>query len=182
MRQLSASVTWKQFVALPDDDRRELVDGQLIEYDMPTKLHENIVTLMMMWLSTWALKNGHRVLGSGYKVRVNDKNGAMPDIQMFTDAEWRRAPNDALEEGRPTLAVEVISPTSRAHDRVRKLSWYAALAVPEYWIVDGEAQTLERLTLSRGLYVLSQVASGEEVFRPKRFKGLRIPLRQLWDV
>ena len=182
MRQVSAPVTWKQFVALPDDDRRELVDGQLIEYDMPTKLHENIIMLLGTWLNVWALRNGHRVLGSGYKVRVNDRNGAMPDLQMFTDAEWRRAPNEALEHDRPTLAVEVISPTSRAHDRVRKLNWYAALGVPEYWIVDGEAQTLERLTLRRGNYVLTQVVSGVEVFRPTRFKGLKIPLRQLWDV
>lgn len=182
MRQLSAPVTWKQFVALPDDDRRELVDGQLIEYDMPTKLHENIIALMLMWLSTWALKNGHRVLGSGYKVRINDKNGAMPDIQMFTDAEWRKAPNEALEHGRPTLAVEVISPTSKAHDRVRKLNWYAKIGVPEYWIVDGEAQTLERLTLAKGHYVHRQVASGADVFRPTRFKGLKIPLAQLWDI
>jgi Uma2 family endonuclease len=128
------------------------------------------------------LKHGHRVLPSGYKVRIDDKNGAMPDIQMFTDAEWRRAPNEGLNEGRPTLAVEVISPTSRAHDRVRKLNGYASIEVPEYWIIDGEAQTLERLTLSRGHYVLAQVVAADEIFRPTRFKGLKIPLRQLWDV
>ncbi len=182
MRQLSAPTTWKQFVALPDHDRRELVDGQLIEYDMPTKLHENIIMLLGTWLTNWGLQHGHRVLGSGYKVRINDKNGAMPDIQMFTDAEWRKAPNEALDAGRPTLAVEVISPTSRAHDRVRKLNWYAGIGVPEYWIIDGEAQTLERLTLSRGHYTLAQVVAGDEVFRPKRFKGLKISLKQLWDV
>lgn len=183
MRQLQhPSATWSDFVALPLDDRRELVDGQFIEFDMPTKLHENIVTLLAMWLSAWALRNKHRVLTSGYKVRVSDKRGAMPDLQMFTLAQWRKAPNEALDRGRPELVVEVLSATSRAHDRVRKLGWYGDIRVPEYWIVDGEAQTIERLVLRRGNYVLAQVASGNEVFRPAAFKGLKISLRELWDI
>jgi len=32
-----ALVTWDEFVALPEDDRRELIDGVLVEVEMPNQ-------------------------------------------------------------------------------------------------------------------------------------------------
>ena len=39
----SAPYTWDDFVALEEDDLRELIDGELVEVEVPTKLHEYIV-------------------------------------------------------------------------------------------------------------------------------------------
>jgi Uma2 family endonuclease len=88
----------------------------------------------------------------------------------------------ALEHGRPDLAVEIISPSSRRYDRVKKLGWYARIGVPEYWIVDAEAHTIERLLLSRGRYVVDGSAEGATTFAPKTFAGLAIPLAGLWTM
>jgi Uma2 family endonuclease len=46
--------------------------------------------------------------------------------------------------GVPSLLVEVLSPSTARVDRVKKLGIYARLGVPEYWIVDPEANTTER--------------------------------------
>jgi Uma2 family endonuclease len=54
----AAPVTWREFVDLPDDDRRELIDGVLIEVDVPTKLHEHIVTAVSAHLYLWSKANG----------------------------------------------------------------------------------------------------------------------------
>ena len=50
-------------------------------------------------------------------------------------------------DGTPDLVVEILSPSSRRYDRVTKLRWYAQLGVPEYWLVDPDARTLERLDM-----------------------------------
>jgi Uma2 family endonuclease len=44
------------------------------------------------------------------------------------------------------LAVEVISPGSGRHGRVKKRRYYQRNGVPEYWIVDGQARVVERWT------------------------------------
>jgi Uma2 family endonuclease len=171
---------WRDFVALPEDDRRELVDGQLLEIEMPKKWHENIVAALIVLMRPWGQRHGLRVLGSGFKVRISDVRGVMPDVQVLTEEVYEAASDDGLEEGHPELVVEVISPTGRAHDRVRKLNWYAAIGVPEYWLIDADAQTVERLVLHHGVYRIEQVGTGDDVFRPRSMRGLKIPLADLW--
>lgn len=55
-------------------------------------------------------------------------------------------------EGAPDLAIEVLSPSSAQRDRGEKLRLYAESGVPEYWLVDPEASTLEFLVLREGYY------------------------------
>lgn len=148
---------------------------------MPTKWHEHICMLLGHALLVWAEKRkGWAVLGSGYKLRVSDRRGIMPDVQLLTEETFLRAGENGLEGGRPELAVEVISPTSRAHDRLRKLDWYAQLGVPEYWLIDPETRSLVVHRLSGSTYRITQHCEGDGVFRSGTFKGLRIPLARLW--
>ena len=178
----NAPHTWDDFVALDEDDLRELIDGELVEVEVPTFDHEEIVILLGYFLRAWIeAGNGGRVVGSGYKVRVSDRRGVMPDLQVY------RAGNDApaeqalgLVRGRPDLVVEVVSPSSRRYDRVTKLRWYAQLGVPEYWVVDPQARTLEGLTLREGVYAIAATVEGDETFRPESFVGLEVPLSKLW--
>ena len=79
-----------------------------------------------------------------------------------------------------TTVSGTVSPSSRRYDRVKKLRWYAQIGVPEYWIVDAEARTFERLVLRDGAYVIASSCEGEETFRPESFEGLEIPLAKLW--
>jgi len=48
------------------------------------------------------------------------------------------------EVGRLVLAVEVLSPSTSRTDRGKKRELYRDKGVPEYWIVDTEARTVER--------------------------------------
>ena len=183
-RSSSKRYSWDDFVALDDDDRRELIDGELVEVEVPNKLHEHIVAALIMFLGVWA-RAGRRglVLGSGYKIRIDAHRGVMPDVQFFRANNPAATSVDvALERGRPDLAVEIISPSSRRFDRVKKLGWYARIGVPEYWIVDADARTIERLVLSRGRYVVDGSAEGDATFAPRTFDGLSIPMAELWTL
>jgi len=174
--------TWDDFVALAEDDPRELVDGELMEIDVPTETHEHIGALLIFFLVQWT-RSGHagRVLGSGYKVRISNKRGVMPDVQLYRRGNLPVGQDKGLVRGHPDLAVEILSsPSSRSFDRVKKLRWYAAIGVPEYWIIDPEAHTLERLVFDGKNYVIEDSLGDDDVFEPASFAGLRIPLAELW--
>ena len=64
---------------------------------------------------------------------------------------------------------------------VRKLHDYASIGVPEYWLIDAEARTLERLVLRENVYSIVEALEGDAVLRPESFEGLEIPLARLWD-
>ena len=142
----SAPYTWDDFVALDEDDPRELIDGQLIEVEVPTDVHEYIVWRLCAFLAAWAVPRKAGIgFASGYKVRITDRRGVMPDVQFY------RAGNRAagrtrlgLVSGHPDLAVEIVSDSSARYDRMTKLAFYASIGVPEYWIVDsGHADARE---------------------------------------
>jgi Uma2 family endonuclease len=178
----AAPYTWDDFVALDEDDLRELIDGDLVEVEVPTARHEDIVILLGYFLVAWT-KAGHGgwARGSGYKLRVSDRRGVMPDVQFYRRGNDAARDQDVgLVRGRPDLVVEVLSPSSRRYDRVTKLRWYAQLGIPEYWLVDPETRTLERLVLREGAYIIAAAHADDEMFRPASFEGLEIPLARLW--
>src|SRR5579863_4326116 len=76
--------TWQDFIRLDEDDLRELIDGELLEVEVPKRIHEHIVAQLITFLGPWSRQNdAGRVLGSGYKVRVTDRRGVMPDVQFY---------------------------------------------------------------------------------------------------
>jgi Uma2 family endonuclease len=183
--------TWDDFIALEEDDLRELIDGELVEVEVPTFAHEKVVARLVASLTQWSDASegegevketrGGCALASGYKVRVSARNGVMPDVQFYRKGNEPNVDQEqGLVRGRADLIVEVVSPSSRRYDRVTKLNWYAQLGVPEYWIIDPEAQTLERLVLRDATYVIATSLEGEEIFRPETFAGIEIPLAKLW--
>jgi Uma2 family endonuclease len=175
--------TWSDFISLGDDDRRELIDGELVEVEEPTALHEWIVSRLIILLGGWA--EAHRagiVIGSGYRVKIRDDRGVMPDVQFFRFG-GRKISEKGLEQGAPDLAVEVVSPGSARYDRVKKLNWYASIKVPEYWLIDPELKTLERFRLEpSGHYLIAEALSDDAVFAPETFPGLSVDLARLWAI
>lgn len=74
-----------------------------------------------------------------------------PDI-LFVETARQSMISERGIEGPPTLAVEVISPSTTGVDRRRKLQLYARYAIPFYWIVDPPARTIEAYQLAQGQY------------------------------
>lgn len=174
---------WEDFLSLDDDDRRELIDGHFLEIEVPNEFHEWIVTWLVTSLTNWAQpRRAGITFPSGYKVRINDRRGVMPDVQFYRRGRGR-LPTDGLDRGAPDLAVEIISPTSKRFDRVVKLAWYGSIRTPEYWLVDPVARTLERYLLATGgVLELAGRHEGDERFAPDTFPELEIDLAQLWTL
>lgn len=54
----------------------------------------------------------------------------------------RRPPADNSATG-VLLVAEILSPGSARHDRITKRRFFQRHGVPEYWVVDGEAEAFE---------------------------------------
>ncbi len=184
MREQPAAVgphTWADYIELDEDDSRELLDGHFVEMEVPTRTHERIVATLIAILVQWSWsRNAGEVLASGYKVRIHERRGAMPDLQFYRRDNLPSGQEKGLERGRPDLAIEVISPSSRSKDSVQKLQDYASIGVPEYWLIDPEERTLQRLVLRDGVYSIVEATQGDSVFQPDGFEGLEIELARLW--
>lgn len=178
----SRSYRWEDFLELGEDDLRELIDGELLEVEVPTKLHEWIVSFLIAELVVWSRVHGGLVLASGYKIRISDTRGVMPDVQFFRKGHEARGGDRGLESGAPDLVVEVVSPSSIRYERVVKLRWYSQIGVPEYWIIDPEQGTIERLVLDGESYRIAGALTEEDVLSPETFPGLSVNLKELFTL
>jgi Uma2 family endonuclease len=88
--------------------------------------------------------------------------------------------SDRAVEGSPTIAVEILSPYSRAIDRRRKMALYAAHDVTWYWIVDPDARTIEAYRLDAGSYRLDATLEGAEPRALSPFPGLPLEPATIW--
>ncbi len=126
---------------LPDDGNKyELVDGELYVTPPPTEEHETIAARLARVLDPFVAAQG---LGLVYRPRAvvqRRKSEVEPDLmvraeRMRRKGSWRGAPV-------PLLVVEILSPTTRRRDHVKKRAYYENIGVPDYWIVDASDRSV----------------------------------------
>jgi Uma2 family endonuclease len=174
-------LTYDDYAALPDDGRRyELHEGELSVTPAPGLSHQDILGNLFVIL------RGHvnaRGLGKVFIAPVDcilaSITVVQPDI-VFVETARRSIMRERGVEGAPTLVVEVISPSTGAIDRRRKLQLYARYAVPHYWIVDPPARTIEAHQLEHEAYQAVGTLSGSATSSLPPFPGLVLDARDIW--
>jgi Uma2 family endonuclease len=112
-------------------------------------------------------------------VILTNTSVVVPDLVYVDDSRLGRA-SDRAVEGSPTLAIEIISPYSRAIDRRRKMALYAAHDVTWYWIVDPDARAIEAYHLDAGVYRLDAMLEGAEPRALSPFPDLPLDPAAIW--
>ncbi|PZG11155.1 Uma2 family endonuclease [Nonomuraea aridisoli] len=126
--------TVDDLLKFPDDGNRyELFDGSLVVSPAPTPLHQRAISRLLLLLET-AAPSGLECLTT-VNVRPSDSDFYIPDLVVVSEevsdsVDLMFAPSDVL------LAVEVVSPGTRVHDRATKKVAYAAAGIPLYWRVE----------------------------------------------
>jgi Uma2 family endonuclease len=101
-----------------------------------------------------------------------------PDLVFVARKHLRRVKEKRIE-GPVDLAVEALSPSNPAVDRVTKFAAYARFGIPWYWIVDLKQRVLEEYELLGDTYGDLVEAPFDRPFEPRLFPGLAIDLASL---
>ena len=144
-RKPRGKYTYADYAATPDDERWELIDGELYRMAAGASTKHQLVTLELATL----LRENVRTLGwifiAPYDVILSDTNTVEPDI-LFVSAARRSIITERACEGAPDLLVEVLSPSNSRRDLEVKRELYARFSVPEYLIVEPYQETVVSLT------------------------------------
>jgi Uma2 family endonuclease len=179
--ELAHEMTIAEWAAMDEDEPGELVDGVLVEDEMPDSIHEVVVGWFIEVLRVWLAGRGF-VLGSEAKFKVRPRRGRKPDVSVYLPGR-KPEPRGAISRA-PDIMIEVVTPTPRdgRRDRLEKVDDYAVFGVKMYWIVDPELRTLEVLELGAdGRYAHALGASDARDLSPPGCAGLVLDLTALWS-
>ena len=147
-----AKLTFQDYLNTPDDERYELLDGELIMAPSPNTLHQVICGKLGARLSLF-VERGHlgQVFFSPYDVKFADTDVVQPDLLFVSNARSGIiTPNNI--QGAPDFVVEIQSTSTSLRDWNDKRRLYALHGVTEYWLIDPETRTVAVLLLNDGEY------------------------------
>jgi Uma2 family endonuclease len=121
-------------VQQPDDERYELVDGEVVAMAPERTVHVRVESAVWLALrdAIKAAGLGCEALADGMTVRVD------ADLVYGPDALVRcgeALDDDATETSDPIIVVEVVSPSSGGRDRGAKLEGYFRLPTVRHYLI-----------------------------------------------
>jgi Uma2 family endonuclease len=144
--------TYEEYYKLDDDQRYEIINGQLLMAPAPDIWHQDWLGDLYSLVRAFVKKNKlGRLFFAPVDVVLDAENTVQPDL-VFVAAKNLGLIQRRAIFGTPDLLVEVVSPSSVRHDRYEKMNLYARFGVKEYWIGDAANRLLEILTLTKGSY------------------------------
>ncbi len=166
--------TWDDYRTWDDDKRWELIGGE--PYGMspaPRSRHQAVAGDLFALLHRHFRDRSCRPFISPIDVKLSAVDVVQPDIVVVCDRAQIR---DTHVEGSPALVVEVLSPSTSRHDRVRKLRLYARSGIAEYWLVQPYPGVVEVLQLAGDAYRIAGVYTDAETLRSPTFPDLVLDL------
>ena len=180
-----SAFTYQDYEALPNDGRRyEIHDGELSVTPSPPLGHQIISARLSFHLMKWIETHPRGLLLYApldviLADQLDETSIVQPDILYIGPDRMSLTSRRGLE-GAPTVAVEILSPSTRTIDRVTKPRLYVRYGVPFLWVVDPDERRIEALVLEQGRYVLARVASGATPVDLPPFTGLGLVPDTLW--
>jgi Uma2 family endonuclease len=143
MTQLQPHYTYADYRQWPEDQRWELIDGEIYAMTAPLRIHQDIVTELGRQIGNFLQSKLCKLYIAPFDVRLPHKNEAddrvdtvvQPDISIICDPSKL----DKLGcRGAPDWIIEVLSPSTALKDMNSKRSLYEQHGVQEYWIIHPE--------------------------------------------
>ena len=159
--------TYEDYLNAPEDERYELLDGELVMTPAPGERHQSVSIRLGSKLFQFVDENRlGEVYSAPFDVVLSDWDVVQPDLLFVSNARADII-TDANIQGAPDLVVEILSPSTAERDKTFKYALYAEHGVGEYWIVDTDAKTITVLLLGeRGFAVEGIYEEGETLESP----------------
>jgi Uma2 family endonuclease len=171
--------SWEDYRSWNDGKRWEVIDGEVFAMmPAPSLRHQ------------WVSRELTRVLGNHFKTRpcdvfeaptdtkLADDTVVQPDVFVVCDRKQQRGSH---VEGPPTLIIEILSPSSVVHDRMRKMELYARHGVKELWLVTPFPSLVEVYVLEGGKYAHTAAYAPGDTLRGQTFPDLTVAMDEIFD-
>lgn len=129
--------TLEDYLALPNDQRVELIDGVFFVMDSPSMPHQLIAGELHRIISNHIREKGGNcipfIAPADVQLDCDNRTIVQPDVFIVCD---RSKIHRARCFGAPDMIIEVLSPSTKKKDMFIKLNKYQNAGVREYWMID----------------------------------------------
>lgn len=157
--------------------RWELIDGLPYSMAGASLIHQSIVGELYLALRTHFGRGPCRVVMAPFDVKFTEMDVVQPDLLVSCSDKL----GYRFQDGPPELVIEVLSPSTLRHDKLRKLNLYARQGVPEYWLVTPHPLLIEVLENQAGSFLTRGVYGAEHRLQSRVFPELSIDLEAIYS-
>jgi len=178
--------TYEDLLRVPEHLVAELIDGELITSPRPASPHARAAGSIFRAVGPFDGRSGEGGgVPGGWWILFEPELHFGDDVLVPDLAGWRHerlptVPNVAAFTLAPDWVCEVVSKSTAALDRVRKMRVYAREGVGHLWLVDPLARTLEVYRLEAARWVVAGTHGRSDVVLAEPFEALALPLADWW--
>jgi Uma2 family endonuclease len=186
---------FEEYLAWSDDPengiegRFELIYGELFELPPESGLNDwialNLRDLLIQIINRRLIRLGKCEVQVPV-LQPKDAANRYPDLVVLREEHLgltQRRLTITLDMPPPQLIAEVVSPgkSNRDRDYINKRAQYAAIDVPEYWLVDPKTQTVLVLELQGDAYQEVGTFEGDDRIISPNFPELTLTAKQVFS-
>jgi Uma2 family endonuclease len=183
IKPLKTGATYDDLREVPDHFVAEMLNGELYATPRPALAHTNAATALgaEIWNAFHRGRNGP----GGWVILDEPELHFGNDVLVPDLAGWRRSRLPDVPAGpyltlAPDWVCEVLSASTEALDRGKKLRAYARERVGHAWLLDPLRRRLEVLSLDSGAWTTLRTHGGGGKIGAEPFDALELELDVLW--
>ncbi len=180
--------TFEDFLNWEEDERIEIIDGDVFMMSPPATIHQKVSGELFRQIANYLEGKSCEVFSAPFGVRLFERNGDKPeDVDTVVEPDIIvLCDKSKLDEhgckGAPDMAIEILSPSTRRHDKLIKLNLYQRAGVREYWIVDPYTSSVSVYLLGEdGKFALHEEYGRKDIAKVNSLRGCFIELEKVFS-
>lgn len=162
-------MSWEEFLALPEHPRAEWVDGEVVLLMAPPLFDHGLAQTQLTVLLASLFPDCY-VVPEVY-LELPRNRVRLPDLMLVAER-----PADGWVRSAPILVVEVLSPSTRSEDTIRKSMEYAQGGAEQYWVVDPDLRAVDLWRNVDGRWVLLARVDDDHPSVEVDLAGVSVPI------
>lgn len=183
LRRLGTA-TAADLAALPDEVHAEVIGGEIVEKAAPSYEHGDAQSSLAELLKPPFQRGrggpGGWWIATEVEILLETHEVYRPDLVGWRRERVPERPHGRPIRVRPDWVAEILSLTNAEADLGKKLFAYQRAAIPHYWIIDPEHETLTVYRLTPEGYVVHLTAGKRDTVRAAPFEDLELVVAQLF--
>lgn len=174
-------LTYEDYRNTPDDERYELLAGELVMAPAPRLFHQRVAMRLGALFHVFVQEKGlGEVFAAPCDVVLSDTDVVQPDLLFVSREREHVLRGGDNVRGAPDVVIEILSPATAARDRTFKRALYAKHGVKEYWLVDPDTRTVTVLLLEERRFAVAGVYGPGQNLTSPTLQGCAFDLDEIF--